>query len=139
MSQASAEDVPMQTGDGMTELDKDPEHLLLGSDKKLVVVSQSRSIKFSSHSGQSGYARVIKYQRSLTNLCLQLPGATTHAVSFQIEREDHTLGNSLRYFISKNPDVEFCGYTIPHPSETKMNIRIQTWGEFDVARFRLSL
>jgi DNA-directed RNA polymerase subunit L len=28
-----------------------------------------------------------------------------------------------------SPDVEFCGYTIPHPSETKMNIRIQTWGE----------
>ncbi len=27
-----------------------------------------------------------------------------------------------------SPDVEFCGYTIPHPSETKMNIRIQTWG-----------
>ncbi|KEF61761.1 DNA-directed RNA polymerase I and III subunit RPAC2 [Exophiala aquamarina CBS 119918] len=26
-----------------------------------------------------------------------------------------------------SPDVEFCGYTIPHPSETKMNIRIQTW------------
>lgn len=52
-----------------------------------------------------------------------------HAASFVIEQEDHTLGNSLRYFINKNPDVEFCGYTIPHPSETKMNIRIQTWGE----------
>lgn len=59
-----------------------------------------------------------------------LPGHSSHAVSFQIEREDHTLGNSLRYFINKNPDVEFCGYTIPHPSETKMNIRIQTWGEW---------
>ncbi|KIW17321.1 hypothetical protein PV08_04513 [Exophiala spinifera] len=56
-----------------------------------------------------------------------LPGASTHAASFQIEKEDHTLGNALRYFVNKNPDVEFCGYTIPHPSETKMNIRIQTW------------
>lgn len=28
-----------------------------------------------------------------------------------------------------SPDVELCGYTIPHPSETKMNIRIQTWGK----------
>ncbi|KAJ9502115.1 RNA polymerase subunit AC19 [Exophiala xenobiotica] len=44
-----------------------------------------------------------------------------------IEKEDHTLGNALRYFVNKNSDVEFCGYTIPHPSETKMNIRIQTW------------
>ncbi|RVX68054.1 DNA-directed RNA polymerases I and III subunit RPAC2 [Exophiala mesophila] len=56
-----------------------------------------------------------------------LPGASSHAASFQIEKEDHTLGNALRYFVNKNPDVEFCGYTIPHPSETKMHIRIQTW------------
>lgn len=28
-----------------------------------------------------------------------------------------------------SPDVEFCGYSIPHPSEEKMNIRIQTYGE----------
>jgi len=27
----------------------------------------------------------------------------------------------------KNPDVEFCGYSIPHPSEELMNIRIQTY------------
>jgi len=29
--------------------------------------------------------------------------------------------------IMKNPEVEFCGYSIPHPSEAKMNIRIQTY------------
>jgi DNA-directed RNA polymerase I and III subunit RPAC2 len=29
-----------------------------------------------------------------------------------------------------SPDVEFCGYSIPHPSEAKMNLRIQTYGEF---------
>lgn len=27
-----------------------------------------------------------------------------------------------------SPDVEFCGYSIPHPSESKLNIRIQTYG-----------
>lgn len=27
-----------------------------------------------------------------------------------------------------SPDVELCGYSIPHPSEAKMNIRIQTYG-----------
>ena len=31
----------------------------------------------------------------------QLPGASENAVSFQIEKEDHTLGNALRYFINK--------------------------------------
>ncbi|CAN6645529.1 DNA-directed RNA polymerases I and III subunit RPAC2 [Trichomonascus vanleenenianus] len=60
-----------------------------------------------------------------------LPGASEDgtAVSFQIKNEDHTLGNALRYIIMKNPDVEFCGYSIPHPSEPKMNIRIQTYGK----------
>ncbi|KAL4976129.1 DNA-directed RNA polymerase I and III 14 KDA polypeptide [Aspergillus desertorum] len=56
-----------------------------------------------------------------------LPGATDTAASFQFEGEGHTLGNALRYAIMKNPEVEFCGYTIPHPSESKMNIRIQTY------------
>lgn len=28
-----------------------------------------------------------------------------------------------------SPDVEFCGYTIPHPSEPYMNLRIQTYGK----------
>ena len=59
-----------------------------------------------------------------------LPGATSDgfAASFQIIDEDHTLGNASRYMIMKNPDVEFCGYSIPHPSENKLNIRIQTYG-----------
>ncbi|KUL84593.1 hypothetical protein ZTR_08694 [Talaromyces verruculosus] len=56
-----------------------------------------------------------------------LSGASDTAASFQFKEEGHTLGNALRYVIMKNPKVEFCGYTIPHPSETKMNIRIQTY------------
>lgn len=31
----------------------------------------------------------------------QLPGASLTACSFQIEKEDHTLGNALRFFIMK--------------------------------------
>ena len=49
-----------------------------------------------------------------------------HTAAFQISNEDHTLGNLLRFIIMKNPKVEFCGYTIPHPSEYVMNLRIQT-------------
>ncbi|KAL2067988.1 hypothetical protein VTL71DRAFT_16086 [Oculimacula yallundae] len=56
-----------------------------------------------------------------------LPGSSDTAASFEFKNEDHTLGNSLRYIIMKNPDVEFCGYSIPHPSEALMNIRIQTY------------
>ncbi|KAF7941240.1 hypothetical protein BELL_0201g00030 [Botrytis elliptica] len=56
-----------------------------------------------------------------------LPGSSDKAASFEFKKEDHTLGNALRYIIMKNPDVEFCGYSIPHPSEELMNIRIQTY------------
>ena len=59
-----------------------------------------------------------------------LPGSSEDgtSASFQIIDEDHTLGNALRYIIMQNPEVEFCGYSIPHPSENKLNIRIQTYG-----------
>ncbi|RMZ86213.1 hypothetical protein DV737_g313, partial [Chaetothyriales sp. CBS 132003] len=87
-----------------------------------------------------------------------LPGASSHAASFQVMNEDHTMGNALRYFINKksaftaktnssekknarptncasSPDVEFCGYTIPHPAEPKMSIRIQTWEDSKTSAF----
>eukprot|EP00658_Telonema_sp_P-2_P019540 TRINITY_DN17715_c0_g1_i2.p1 TRINITY_DN17715_c0_g1~~TRINITY_DN17715_c0_g1_i2.p1 ORF type:complete len:119 (-),score=32.70 TRINITY_DN17715_c0_g1_i2:353-709(-) len=48
--------------------------------------------------------------------------------TFAFENEDHTLGNSLRYMIMKNPNTSFCGYSIPHPSEPYMNLRVQTNG-----------
>ena len=50
-----------------------------------------------------------------------LPGSSEDgtSASFQIIDEDHTLGNVLRYIIMKNPEVEFCGYSIPH--QVKIN------------------
>lgn len=61
--------------------------------------------------------------------------------TFQFSNEDHTLGNALRYVLMTkygnglsmshvcvSPQVTFCGYSIPHPSENKMNIRLQTTG-----------
>ncbi|XP_017275152.1 DNA-directed RNA polymerases I and III subunit RPAC2 [Kryptolebias marmoratus] len=59
---------------------------------------------------------------------VQADGADEGCVTFVMHDEDHTLGNSLRYMIMKNLDVEFCGYTITHPSESKINFRIQTRG-----------
>ncbi|KAI1505567.1 DNA-directed RNA polymerase [Biscogniauxia marginata] len=56
-----------------------------------------------------------------------LPGSSETAASFEFLKEGHTLGNALRYIIMKNPGVEFCAYAIPHPSEDKMNLRIQTY------------
>jgi DNA-directed RNA polymerase I and III subunit RPAC2 len=50
------------------------------------------------------------------------------AITFSIKDEDHTIGNALRWIIMKNPNVTFCGYSIPHPSEFKIHFRIQTDG-----------
>ncbi|CAH7687937.1 DNA-directed RNA polymerase III subunit C19 [Phakopsora pachyrhizi] len=58
-----------------------------------------------------------------------LPGFTKSSITFSIKEEDHTLGNSLRYVIMKNPDVEFCGYSLPHPSEDKLHLRIQMYDD----------
>ena len=33
---------------------------------------------------------------------------------------------SNRYVTMKDPKVELCGYSVPHPSEDKINFRIQT-------------
>ena len=46
--------------------------------------------------------------------------------TFVFRGEDHTLGNALRYTLMRDPDTEFCGYTVPHPSEEYMHMRLQT-------------
>ncbi|KAF9478019.1 RBP11-like subunits of RNA polymerase [Pholiota conissans] len=47
--------------------------------------------------------------------------------TYQIHDESHTIGNALRWMLMKNYKVEFCGYSVPHPSENVINIRIQMY------------
>ncbi|PFH49573.1 hypothetical protein AMATHDRAFT_76126 [Amanita thiersii Skay4041] len=49
------------------------------------------------------------------------------AATYQIHDESHTIGNALRWMLMKNPKVEFCGYSVPHPSENVINVRIQMY------------
>ncbi|KAJ0179191.1 hypothetical protein K1T71_004903 [Dendrolimus kikuchii] len=51
-------------------------------------------------------------------------GPTCRTYVFQ--NESHTLGNALKCIINRYEDVDFCGYTVPHPAEAKMLFRIQT-------------
>eukprot|EP00884_Botryococcus_braunii_P003334 jgi/Botrbrau1/13000/Bobra.384_1s0024.1 len=60
--------------------------------------------------------------------------AVDSEATFAIEDEDHTLANALRFMLNKNPHVVFCGYSIPHPTETVVNLRIQTSGEMSAAQ-----
>ncbi|KAF9500649.1 RBP11-like subunits of RNA polymerase [Pleurotus eryngii] len=49
------------------------------------------------------------------------------AATYQIYDESHTIGNALRWMLMKNPKVEFCGYSVPHPSENTIQVRIQMY------------
>ncbi|CAN4102258.1 unnamed protein product [Withania somnifera] len=48
--------------------------------------------------------------------------------TFSLTDEDHTLANALRFTLNQDPRVTFCGYSIPHPSDARVNIRVQTTG-----------
>jgi len=36
------------------------------------------------------------------------------------------MGNALRYILARNPETDFVGYSIPHPGENYLNLRLQT-------------
>jgi DNA-directed RNA polymerases I and III subunit RPAC2 len=46
--------------------------------------------------------------------------------TFAIGNEDHTIGNALRHVLLQNSKVEFAGYSVPHPAEPVVHIRVQT-------------
>ena len=79
-----------------------------------------------------------------------LDGSSETSRTYIFGDEDHTLGNSLRHVLmqrrvhrtslschtqliarptTRSADTSFCGYSVPHPSEPKMHIRLQTHGE----------
>ncbi|TMW87911.1 hypothetical protein EJD97_019281 [Solanum chilense] len=49
--------------------------------------------------------------------------------TFSLTDEDHTLANAVRFTLNQDPRVTFCGYSIPHPSDARVNIRVQTTGD----------
>jgi DNA-directed RNA polymerase I and III subunit RPAC2 len=55
-----------------------------------------------------------------------IPGHTSTSATFLIANEDHTLGNALRYVLMRDAHTAMCGYSLPHPSEELVNLRLQT-------------
>ena len=54
--------------------------------------------------------------------------STKEMATFIFGGEDHTLGNALRYMLARKEDVAFAAYTVPHPSELRFSLRVQTTG-----------
>lgn len=67
------------------------------------------------------------------------PGKDPNVLNITFYDQDHTLGNSLRYMIMKNQNTSFCGYTVPHPLENKMKMRIQTHNDKPIETVNESL
>jgi len=65
-----------------------------------------------------------------------LPSNDERNATFVLTDEDHTLGNALRYVIAKDRKTAFCGYSVPHPNEPKMNVRVQAKRDPAVELFR---
>lgn len=55
-------------------------------------------------------------------------GLDSRSLTASLPGETHTLGNAVRALLIRNPDVEFAGYSVPHPTQVEMNLRIQTTG-----------
>ncbi|KNC96332.1 DNA-directed RNA polymerase [Spizellomyces sp. 'palustris'] len=52
-----------------------------------------------------------------------------NAATFEVQKEDHTLGNLLRTQLLKNSKVLFAGYKMPHPLHHSFVLKVQTTPE----------
>lgn len=61
--------------------------------------------------------------------------------TFMFKGETHTLGNALKNVILRNPQVIFCGYSMPHPAEDQVRtqgldtLNIQAVFQFNSSSF----
>ncbi|GAX21770.1 DNA-directed RNA polymerases I and III subunit RPAC2 [Fistulifera solaris] len=79
----------------------------------------------------------VKLKKATTPLTILGNGPATSR-TFCIGDEDHTLGNALRHILIRQQDVDFAGYSVPHPSEPFVHIRVQTSSETAAAALHQS-
>ncbi|KAJ3441163.1 DNA-directed RNA polymerases i and iii subunit rpac2 [Anaeramoeba flamelloides] len=71
---------------------------------------------------------------------IQTKNGNLRNATFTIHEESHTLANTVRYVLAHDDDVNFVGYSVPHPSEFKVNVRVQTQQQkSSIERFDLAL
>lgn len=68
-------------------------------------------------------------QESTTEIFEIQEGQDEFSSTFIFGNEDHTFGNPLRHILMQRVETEFCGYSVPHPYEPKLNLRLQTKAE----------
>ena len=63
--------------------------------------------------------------QSKPEVTIQYDEGNPSSGSLLFTNETHTMGNAIRQTIISNENVNFCGYTVPHPAENKMALRVQ--------------
>ena len=48
-----------------------------------------------------------------------------NAGTYVVQKEDHTLGNTVRMQLHRDPNVVFAGYQVPHPSDNRIVIKVR--------------
>ena len=79
-----------------------------------------------------GSPRLVSLPVSSSSACaihLTLPQGVPNAALFTLNKEDHTIGNLLRHYLVKSPNVLFAAYKTPHPLFATIELRVQTDGE----------
>ena len=66
----------------------------------------------------------VKLKKAAIDFAVEGPPSSR---TFTIGDEDHTLGNALRHVLVNNHrDVQLAAYSVPHPSEPILKVRVQT-------------
>mmetsp|Transcript_17793 Transcript_17793/g.27683 ORF Transcript_17793/g.27683 Transcript_17793/m.27683 type:complete len:145 (-) Transcript_17793:320-754(-) len=68
----------------------------------------------------------VKMSQGAPKMEVKGDNSNKHNRTFCISQEDHTIGNSIRHVLMQNQKVNFAGYSVPHPSDSVVHIRVQT-------------
>jgi DNA-directed RNA polymerase I and III subunit RPAC2 len=55
-----------------------------------------------------------------------IAGGKQTSVTVSAKSEAHTLGNCMRWMLSQNPEVAYVAYTVPHPIQPSMHLKVTT-------------
>jgi DNA-directed RNA polymerases I and III subunit RPAC2 len=71
----------------------------------------------------------VKLSKAARPFAVLGTSSNPHSKTFCLGDEDHTLGNAVRHVLlrdSAKHSVTFAGYSVPHPSEPVVHVRVQT-------------
>lgn len=56
----------------------------------------------------------------------QISNTMPNSSIFKLDKEDHTIANLLRMKLHESPAVQIAGYRVPHPTQHRVEISLQT-------------